>query len=101
MLKVSIVLKRRDAALFMTIMTNIQEKCRVWERLASNGAVVAGGERGKASPGHLENVTGAGMTNSRWVPHSLLGDSASSSPPQPPEQGRDYVGKIILLQSNP
>lgn len=43
MLKVSIVLKWRDAALFMTIMTNIQEKCRVWERLASNGAVVAVG----------------------------------------------------------
>ena len=101
MLKVSIVLKWRDAALFMTIMTNIQEKCRVWERLASNGQWWRWGEGKSESRPPGECNTEAGVMNSGWVPHSLLGDSASSSPPQPPEQSRDYVGKIILLQSNP
>lgn len=32
----------------MTLMTNTQEKCRVWERLPSNGAVVEVG-RGEKS----------------------------------------------------
>lgn len=42
----------------MTVMTNTQEKCGAWGRLASNGAtVVVVGEVGRVSQSHLEDVT--------------------------------------------
>lgn len=74
-LKVSIMPKWRDAALFMTLMTNTQEKCRVWDRLPSNGAVVevGRGEKPSGPPGGCN--TEAGLMKSGWVPHSLLGAS--------------------------